>query len=735
MGIYNWFFGSTATSAGESKPLLHANRPFRGTTATHLKRPRNICLRISDSIVQFISGTPAVEDTEMTIMILPRSDRFKAGDKGLEDSGATTISVSTKDLFPRKRAYFTSDILGDLKKHEQKFIEGNDFIDVDTDAALKERYWQGAFKHIFDTHRPLQGWEFSIFVLACIVATGAVSPSKLFGDRTIDSILGRDKNSPPPSNAQEAVECVVALSNICTQFSLTTKSFIHVLSRWSRTRGTVNHEFIANLSPAERRILMGVTMTGFASAKMVFDAWDKHYVAPLFASLFLSGLTWTSSVAVNLNFTYDRLMTFHDDRFDLAIIRMLALNMLHVETMSKDADNTHKLISYFGQGSWYRQLHRVNNFSSGDQLFTMLGQAESTLRQLMLLTPAPTEEEFKIFIKSSFWLMITLEATICTLLGLIASGMNLKAGLGVPAFISAGHLPNVGVEEYFAEFEKQTLLTTISLLLGGIVFGLSSFFVNTIINTRACQDLYNSAREALPDFINSGFDNYSRNERTLIFTILLLSGGYTGAKTGQTLYYPLIETAPGPQILAGVTFVVCLGLGIMAMKATAAYARDRKDNWLLAGAISARSPLEDYYYQQTWSNQQTLRRLLLNNYSLSMDAFYKYVNETKKEIQGNQLVSRQLHQELEEKFGENATVTATSISISPHSLWENASLGNRGYLRRLLNSPASPPLSPLPLSRQQSNQATSLSSIIDIPEGYVSGSTHSPSGRSPRPRR
>jgi hypothetical protein len=738
MGFYNWIIGNTAVTTEETKSLLHANRPFRGTTDTHLKRKRNICLRVTDSLFQFIFRTPAVDDEEMTTMILPRTDRFKMGEKGIEDSGATTISISTKDIFPRKRAYFTGEVLDTLKRYEENYIEGNDFIEVDTDAHVKERYWQGAFKHIFDTHRPLQGWEFSIFVLACIVATGAVSPSKAFGDRTIDSILRRNDDSPPPTNAQEAVEWIVALSNICTQFSLTTKSFIHVLSRWSRTRGTVNHEYIAELSPAERRILMSVIMTGFASAKMVFDTWNKHYVAPLFASLTLSALTWTSSVAVNLNFTYDRLLTFHDDRFDLAIIRMLTLNMVHVDTLSRDAENTRELIAYLGRGSWYRQLHRVNNTSRGDgsaeQLYKMLGQAESVLRQLILLTPAPTDKDLKLFTKTSLWLMISLEITMCTLLGLIASGMNLKAGLGVPSFITHGYLPNVGVEEYFEKFHEQTFLTTFSLFLGGIVFGLSSFFVNTIINTRACQDLYSSAREALPDFINSGFDNYSRNEQALIFTILLLAGGYTGAKTGQTLYYPLIETPPGPIILAGVTFVVCLGLGIMAMKATAAYGRDRKDNWLLARAISSRSPLITFYDAQTSENRQTLRRLMLNNYSLAMDAFYKYINETRKEIKGNKLVSPELHRLLEEKFGENASVTTTTVSVSPYTLWQRASEGNRGYLRSLFNSPASPPLSPLPLSRQLSTPTSSLSSVIDVPDGgYVSGGTHSPiRGRSPR---
>jgi hypothetical protein len=774
MTIFSRFFGYGSVTEEEVQSLLNKEeplteaerrkvfeqtrlykyRPSRETTAS-LTRPRNICLRILDRITPSFLRSAEVEDEEQEMMEVARGTRFTINDEGeLIDNGAIEIAMPRRDNFPRRQNRFTVFLTEGMKA--ENYNQAGDFKEIIETAEAKERYWQGAIKHVFDTHRSLQGWEYTILVLACIVATGAVSTSKAFGDRFIEAVEGIPPNSNlNPTAAEELVEVIVALSNICTQFSLTTKNFIQVLCRLSRTQNAKAHEYINQLSITEKLLLASVITTGFASDRMTFTTWQDKYHARALVDWIFGALSWTSSVAVNMNFTYDRLLTFHSSRFDLAIARLLNLNQFYVNTLANDDEDPDVFIEFLSTGTWYRQLNHVNGFYS----MSAQAQAESIIRQLMLLTPIATEEQKKRLTKTSLYSSLSVNIVICTLLGLTASTMNLAAGLGVPHFLNKTY-PEVGFFNYIENLDQQTLLTTESLFLGLFVFGLTSYFVNTIINTRSCQDLSTSVSISLPDFLNYGFTNYSRSEKAILSSMTLLALGYAIAKGGQTLIFSLVETPPAPIVIAGVTFIVCLGLGIMAMKAIAADMRNRKDKWLLMEALRSPSLVDFYYHSPVGvKHQQSVRRLLESNYNLAIHAFYSYINQTKTEIKGHQLLSPELYKELEEKFGQHASTTPTRASTalrvyaSPRSgrstpstegdsprrgsyspffsfstppiltLEETASVSNRGYSGRFLNRPHSPSLKIIPLARQQSNPTTSLGSVID---GAELNGTHSP---------
>jgi hypothetical protein len=562
------------------------------------------------------------------------------------------------------------------------FHRGSNRMDLNHQESLKERNAQIALKQALDNVRPLQGSEMLIVLAAGIVALGACSTSKAFGDRFIEGVEQFSGSQFPSEIAKVIVEWTVAVANLATQFSLTTKSFIHVVSRVLRAMELPKHEFLRTLTAAEKVIMTLVTLTAFSSAKMVFDTTsDKEkYDIDLWICILLSGLSYTSSLAVNTNFTYDLLMNLRPERNDLAIIRLLKQTKWEVNKLAEDSDQPELFINRMANGTWFHQLGHVN---AG---LTPQEQLEDIIRQLIQLSDKPLRHD--LFVANSRKAWINSYTVSSATLGGIGSAANGKAGLDVPQFVSLYYLPK-------ARFTNlQDWSDYISLGLGSI-FMLTSLGVNTIINGRSCLNLEKNLVFLWGEIRDVGLANYDTRLRIIFGSIFLLSLGYAIGKAGSTLKYALFEGQEAPtDVIALVTLFVCLGLGILSMQGAVSSALNRYDWGLMDEALAAADltdfyknlspvnvdisdslPLQDIALQPIGPNgfhqedaeekksedtefaeeptpaQWKLRRLLFENFNLAIDALIAHFNQIHPDVKDADLFSAETNKKLQLKFG------------------------------------------------------------------------------------
>ncbi|MES2217768.1 MAG: hypothetical protein V4501_05105 [Pseudomonadota bacterium] len=576
----------------------------------------------------------------------------------------------------------------------EDFKPGDTKVKIDHNPELTpmERFDQNVLKQAFDNGRPLEGKEYWIPAAAFLAVVGACSTSKDFGDRFIEGLQEKVFGIKPPESGEamdtdvsyyayaiDGVEIIVGVANLCTQASLTAKSFIHVQCRLSRMVSTPNHEYMQELSLSEKLVLTGVTLTGFASAKMVFDSMSKKYKLPGTASYTLSTFSFFSSFFVNENFTYDRLLAMHQVRNDLAIIRLLTKAKDEVNKLANNSENPDAFIERLGTGTWFRQLILRNTAHSTPE------QNQDTILQLLQITE--TTAGSNLFDPAKDWAWLNTDNVLSVMLGILASAMNAKAGLQVPNFITGGYLPEINVNEFFTHFLEQSWEVYGTFLFGMMCFGLTSGAVNSIINSRSCHELITTIKKFLPIFLVSGFSSISSHEQMILAAIIFLSTGYAIGKAGAMLKYALIEVAPIPISMAIATVPVFEGLGVMSMTGATAAGRNAKDWKLFDDAIAAPSLLH-FYHHLPFDDQMTLRRLLLTRFTLAIDGMYAYYNQTKPHVNGEHLFNPTLLQALEEKFGVNAgNEEVISIKVQPEEEQKD-----------LLYSPDSPGLTSQPTS-------------------------------------
>jgi hypothetical protein len=624
--------------------------------------------------------SPAADEVQLAQMAEIQELRSqRQSNNPYNNSSSKTKTKKKRKHRPRQQTLKTPDFMSaELNWELLHFNKGLDYVNPRKDATEDELHAEIELKQILDSVRPLQGAELLIVISACIVALGACSTSKDFADHFIEGMEDATGTTIPIpyAVAKKMIEVVIALGNFGTQFSLTTKSFIHVVCRVRRAYSLPNHKFIRALSNTEMAILGGVFLTGFASAKMVFDSWgDTDFTL----AVVLASLSFTSSTVVNLNFAYDRLLASRPIRNDLAIIRLLTVVKIDVVRLANDADNPHLFIEKLSKGTWLRQLNYRNTYYK-----TAKQQRESTIRQLIDLTETTADSELFDPREES---LMTLENIVSASLGFIASTMNIKAGLQVLNFLTLGELPTIDFEQLLFDVGTMSTETLLTAINGLLLFGATSGAINTIINTRACYELINKVKKFYPTFMASGFETISRHDKFILGCIAIPAAFYAIGKAGSMLKYALIKKAIISRSMAFLTLPVFLGLAVMSMTGIAASARDRWEYPVLKKALDADSLLH-HYNSLDYEDQMVLRRLLLNNFVLSIDAMYSTYNQSPADVTDKDFFSEELFELLEKKFGVDATgeldidiegtpeeakqpTSPLSASLSPnnHGMW------------------------------------------------------------------
>ena len=616
---------------------------------------RNILVRYSSRLYKSVFGDPASAPPAN----MPMDERYhvlhdrkekKSGPAQRRPANTSGIlqSFDTRTQLRRLPADRENHNVATVRIHgegNRLFSPGPNLIKV-TSEDPSTRYKELLLARIFNGNRRLGGWEYTIVLIAFWVAMGASSTFKDFGDHFVDSV---EKMFGTISSElmQGFLEWFIGLDNWVTQSCLTATTFIHIVSLWTRSLGVPNHEYLKNLSRKEKAALSVVLLTGFSSCKMAYDTLYGKYHWPIIIGISAGALSYTSSSIINLNFFRGMIYDIKGDNNKNASVRLAKRAKAEMQKLANSTESPEEFIFRLADDHFAKKLNNLNLLTSPDE------QMESIMENLADTTVPIADVVVLGGFDRSFYIIIS----ISILLGLLASFVNMKAALQVPNFLTVGLLPLIDPFAFFDDLDDKNALDWLSLVLGFFVFGIPSLLVNTIINTRSCENLINTGKVFLPALWRHGLKPYSTSERAMMGTGLIGAGGYSIGKAGSMIVYALITYWLFPEIFAGISLFVFFGLGILSVKTFMTRTRNRWSDHLIHRAFMENDRVEDgeiisglwnYYRNLSAEDQMTLRRLLLNNVINTLDTIIATLNVT---IDNSPIWSDPLNQKIESKFG------------------------------------------------------------------------------------
>jgi hypothetical protein len=190
--------------------------------------------------------------------------------------------------------------------------------------------------------------------------------------------------------------------------------------------------------------------------------------------------------------------------------------------------------------------------------------------------------------------------------GLIASVMNIRAGLTIPELWGAVTLAG-------------------ALSIGtGIAFGGSSFLVNAAINMIACANLGNMLYDIYQQGIANYFKTFTWKDWLTLVPKLYLSLGYGIAQGGRAWVYPFPSSSMG-YIQAPISALVFTALASMSIRDFLTNVANRWHRQLLDKAIKA-DDLDNYYDGLDETQKAKLIELLNSFLTVALEVQLDYFN-------------------------------------------------------------------------------------------------------------
>ncbi|MDR3492572.1 MAG: hypothetical protein P4M12_11145 [Gammaproteobacteria bacterium] len=196
------------------------------------------------------------------------------------------------------------------------------------------------------------------------------------------------------------------------------------------------------------------------------------------------------------------------------------------------------------------------------------------------------------------------------ILGALVSLINWKAATKVPALFGL-NVPADLKDVY----ENPAWLYSPGFLLGAILFGLPSAYVNTAINSISCSRLFNTLKKVHKNIRHHGLKNYlntfsKQDWVILLFGLTTFSLGYGLSNGGSGYLYPFIDAAKIPNgIFATVVFTA---IGFMSLDSSGNQASNIYHRQLFNDFIKNENP-EHFFNQLTPEKQQKIV-VLINTY-------------------------------------------------------------------------------------------------------------------------
>jgi hypothetical protein len=564
----------------------------------------------------------------------------------------------------------------DLNAHPQPLDQRYVLLADEQDEALsdvsvieltpeeQEHLAHHILRNLTDNLKPLSGAEYLIVIPAVLFALGACATSKDFGDKFVEgleSLLTSFKASPEATKT--GVAWGIAAANVCAQFSLSTNSVITVLTRLLRSRQrTADAKFVAALADAnetaskydkpltkkEMAYIATVPLSAAATYKMGFDTLTGKYGQASAVGHSVGALRYGSASLINFNFMHDQIYRWRGDNDNLPIINLLKTSKKRLNNLADDARNPLAFIQALNLNNLLKQLNGrntnpVENNTSKRQIEALVDELFQSTAFVEAMGAA--EGEAPRCTKSDVieWISI--------ILGGLVSLTNFKAGTRVPELF--GLTVAKDLVHFFSNLAADWTLGIAAL---GFVFGVPSWFTNLIINTRSCMNFANGISSIIKDISTNGTDalkKYWSADGALVAVLFITSIGYGAGNGGSGFKYPPLDIVPVPIINLLLSTVVFTALGNLSQQGAVAKLRDKMDDTLLQRAINTEN-LEDFHQSLTPSEQNTLRRLLVNNINLAFDSQIASYNKLQ-DGAVNGMFSEELRNNLESRYSTDLT--------------------------------------------------------------------------------
>jgi hypothetical protein len=530
-------------------------------------------------------------------------------------------------------------------------------------AEEQEHLAHHILRDLTDNLKPLSGAEYLIVIPAILFALGACATSKDFGDKFVEgleSLLTSFKASPEATKT--GVAWGIAAANVCAQFSLSTNSVITVLTRLLRSRqrtadaksdqaladaNETASKYDKPLTKREMAYLAAVPLSAAATYKMGFDTLTGKYGQASGISHGVGALRYGSASLINFNFTYDQIYRWRGDNENLAVINLLKTSKKRLNSLADSASNPLLFIQALNQNNLLKQLNGKNPNPVENN--TSKKQIEALVDELFQSTPfveaIGADGETPRCTKSDIVQWVSM------ILGGLVSLTNFKAGTRVPELF--GLTVAKDLVDFFSNLAADWTLGVAAL---GFVFGIPSWFVNLIINARSCTNFANGIAGIIKDINTNGTDalkKYWSADGALVATLFITSVGYGAGNGGSGYKYPPLNMIPIPIINLLLSSIVFTALGNLSQQGAIAKLRDKMDDDLLQRAINTEN-LEDFYQTLSSSEQNTLRRLLVNNINLAFDSQIASYNKLQ-DGAVNGMFSEELRNNLESRYGTDLT--------------------------------------------------------------------------------
>ncbi len=313
------------------------------------------------------------------------------------------------------------------------------------------------------------------------------------------------------------------------------------------------------------------------------------------------GLIWTicafralASLGANMDFYLQRKKNTKGHK-DIPAIRLIldAQKRLNNLAQSNSADYIQTL-----------SRHQIIKFICDRDTDNPQAQLENVLNSLFDAFPsgaqisAPHSESSSIKYVSLF-------------LGGLVSLINWKAATKVPALCGL-NVPTDLTEVY----RDPSWLYSPGFLLGAIILGIPSAYVNMAINSIACSRLFNALKKIGNNVHSQGFSHYFasftwQNWIVLLLGLTTFSIGYGLSNGGSGYLYPFIDTVKVPNgILAT---IVCTAIGFMSLDSSLNQASNVYNRQLLEDFIAHENP--EAFFNDLLPEKQQKLVILINTFS------------------------------------------------------------------------------------------------------------------------
>ena len=481
-------------------------------------------------------------------------------------SSAPQTTLNTEDL--------ENEVEAKLDDYEQ-------VVDPDDIAPYTARH---IITDIINLTAPLEGWveTRAIPIAAIILAVASASTYETFASNAVTTL---EKHTPTFSDSLKlALDQIVFVPASTIQFSLALKSNYYLYLKIKRILSSYPwSEVVAGLKAHPWRLAKAIPIVGLSAIPtfgMGLDSFGETLSKTILHAILLYILcSLRSEAAGGINFDFYNQNEAKKEKHEAF---SLVTYLLEIREQIKELHkrNGTRLVHKVADSRFIKQFQALSKAPGTDYVNHFVGLTET------LLTMFPSyrveADTFHRIKKLSYFNQFTnaltnwgaeqyntfwTKETLAAGMGAYTAMSNWRAGAKFPSHLGLP-VPN-DLLHFFAIFGSTDSDLIRGFLLGSVIIGIPSLYVNWAINTVAMIKLLTRIQEAYtkdPDNENKrpGWRALYHNNDVRIFCTFLLCSCFGASNAGLSATYPFIDLSPVIFINLIINFIVNTATGSMS---------------------------------------------------------------------------------------------------------------------------------------------------------------------------